>query len=124
MTSEQATLDAAQKKIDTQQASLTESKATLKAQAAKLTDGSTILTLAQNIRQVSADGAVATGTVRFAGATADVPIETKSAVVEKIRAHPVKGVQTEFSSALSQTTPRSSAPVKASVFSSLRSPCS
>lgn len=98
-----ATLDAAQGEVAARQAALTTNKATLEKQAATLADGSTILTLAKDIQQVSSDGSVATGTVRFAAATSDVPKDIKAAVVERIREHPVAGVHTEFSSSLSQT---------------------
>lgn len=67
--------------------------------------GEELLTLAQDVRLVSADGSAALMTVSFTESRLTMPDSAKTALVDHLRAHPVDGVQMDLSAEIAQTVP-------------------
>jgi len=110
---QQATLDAQQAALDAQQAALDAGLAELEAGAAELESqaqqlelGAGLLGMAEEIRQVSADGSAAIASVVFTDAQFDVPEEAQDAVIEAFRAERIEGVDVDFSASLATEVPK------------------
>lgn len=104
-------LDAAQLQLDAQRAQLTEQQAALdtslaelKASSEQLQHGATLITLADGIRTVSADGTTALVNVAFEQPRMELQDETKHAVIDYFSA-PIDGVDVSFSTDIAQGVP-------------------
>ena len=104
-------LDAAQLQLDAQRAQLAEQQAALdtslaelKASSEQLQHGATLITLADGIRTVSADGTTALVNVAFEQPRMELQDETKHAVIDYFSA-PIDGVDVSFSTDIAQGVP-------------------
>ena len=104
-------LDAAQLQLDAQRAQLAEQQAALdtslaelKVSSEQLQHGATLITLADGIRTVSADGTTALVNVAFEQPRMELQDETKHAVIDYFSA-PIDGVDVSFSTDIAQGVP-------------------
>lgn len=104
-------LDAAQLQLAAQRAQLAEQQAALdtslaelKASSEQLQHGATLITLADGIRTVSADGTTALVNVAFEQPRMELQDETKHAVIDYFSA-PIDGVDVSFSTDIAQGVP-------------------
>ncbi|KJC65769.1 putative drug exporter of the RND superfamily [Agreia bicolorata] len=102
---QQAQIDAGNAQIASQQATLDSNRAELEKQTKTLEDGSQLLDLSANIRQVSSDGTTAVGTVQFDKSLNLVPAEAKEAVVAAMNDAKIDGVSVEVSNDIAATIP-------------------
>lgn len=86
------------------QAQLDAQQAQLDAQSGQLELAAAQLELADGIRTVSEDGSVAVGAVVFDEPIFSVTTETKDAVLDRIGADPIDGVQVDYAAELVQNT--------------------
>jgi len=92
--------------VETQAAQLDEQAAQLTAGAPQLAQGAELLSLADGIRYVSADGTTAMATVSFTTPRLELSDETKSATVDYFAATDIDGVEVAVSSEIAQEVPQ------------------
>ncbi|MGV9598108.1 MMPL family transporter [Streptosporangium sandarakinum] len=108
-----AALDAQQKLLDEQKATLAkqqkkidDSRAELKGNDEKLALGERLLTHASKIRMVSEDGSAARVTIAFTEPRMELAPETKDGVIDHFTAKPIDGVEADFSTDIAQGVPQ------------------
>ncbi|RKT33159.1 RND superfamily putative drug exporter [Microbacterium sp. AG1240] len=102
---QQAQLDAQRAQLDAQQQQLTDGLAAIDANEAELQRGAELLSLADGIGVLSADGATALVNVSFTEPRLELSQESKDAVVDHFASAPVDGVEVAFSTDISQGVP-------------------
>ncbi|MGO4784712.1 MMPL family transporter [Cryobacterium sp. W22_MBD10_FK3] len=102
---QQAQLDAGSAAIAEQQATLDASRTELETQSTALEQGSELLALAAEIRQVSTDGTTAVASIQFDSSLNLVPAESKEAVVETMNDSEIDGVTAEVSNDIAASIP-------------------
>jgi RND superfamily putative drug exporter len=102
---QQAQIDAGRAQLDAQQKALTDGLATIDKQAAALEQGAELLSFADGIGVVSADGATAIVSVQFTKPRLELDQSSKDAVIEHFRSAPIAGVEVAFSTEISQGIP-------------------
>lgn len=102
---QQAQLDAGRSGLDAQQQQLTDGLATLAQNEAALDRGEELLSYADEIRVVSADGATAIANVSFTEPRLELAQESKDAVIEHFTSDPIDGVEVAFSTDIAQGVP-------------------
>ncbi|WP_336630722.1 MULTISPECIES: MMPL family transporter [unclassified Microbacterium] len=103
---QQAQLDAQRAALDAQQTKLTEGRATLETQQTQLDEGAELLSYADAIRVVSADGSTAIVNVQFTVPRLELADSSKKAVVAHFEDSPVAGTEVAFSTEISQGVPQ------------------
>lgn len=110
---QQAQLDAGRAELDAQAATLAEQltaleeqSATLEEQSAQLEQAAPLLQMASEIRMVSADGSAAVASVAFTEPNMSIDPQTQDDLVAVFADAPVDGVQTDFSSDITQGVPQ------------------
>lgn len=102
---QQAALDAQRAQLDAQQQQLTDGLATIDENEAALQRGAELLSLADGIGVLSADGATALVNVSFTEPRLELSQESKDAVVDHFASAPIDGVEVAFSTDISQGVP-------------------
>ncbi|MFZ8758321.1 MMPL family transporter [Microbacterium sp. HMH0099] len=107
-----AALDAQQQQLDQQRAALeqqqtqlTDGLAQIAANEEQLEQGAELLSYADGIRLVSADGSTAVVNISFTVPRLELPDTSKEAVVEHFTADPVDGVNVAFNTEIAQGIP-------------------
>lgn len=102
---QQAQLDAGRTQLDSQQAQLTEAADQIEANTRKLENGAALLSFADEIRTVSADGSTVLVAVTFDLPRLELPEEAKQAIIAHFSDEPVEGADVAFSSDIAQGIP-------------------
>lgn len=101
-----AALDAQAATLDKQVAALEDQSTTLEEQSAQLEGSAPLLEMASEIRMVSEDGSAAVASVAFTEPNMSIEQQTKDDLVAVFTDDPVEGVQTDFSSDITQGVPQ------------------
>ncbi|MFF2269145.1 MMPL family transporter [Cellulosimicrobium cellulans] len=101
-----AELDAQAAALDKQVTALEDQSATLEEQSAQLEASAPLLEMASEIRMVSEDGSAAVASVAFTEPNMSIEQQTKDDLVAVFADDPVEGVQTDFSSDITQGVPQ------------------
>ncbi|WP_149202381.1 MMPL family transporter [Actinotalea subterranea] len=103
---QQGELDAQRAQLEAAQAQLDAGREELEANAERVEEGAELMTLAQDVRVVSEDGATAVVNVAFTDSRMELQDESKQAVVEHFTSAPVDGVEVAASSEIAQGVPK------------------
>ena len=90
-------------KLKSGAAKLADAKVTLATKETELIAGDQLFQTTKTFGLVSKDGTTAVSSVMFTKPTTDLETSQKMAVVDYIKAHPIAGVETEFSKELTQS---------------------
>ncbi|MCO7275347.1 MMPL family transporter [Cellulosimicrobium cellulans] len=101
-----AELDAQAAALDKQMTALEDQSTTLEEQSAQLEASAPLLEMASEIRMVSEDGSAAVASVAFTEPNMSIEQQTKDDLVAVFTDDPVEGVQTDFSSDITQGVPQ------------------
>jgi RND superfamily putative drug exporter len=101
-----AALDAQAATLDKQVTALEDQSTTLEEQSAQLEGSAPLLEMASEIRMVSEDGSAAVASVAFTEPNMSIEQQTKDDLVAVFTDDPVEGVQTDFSSDITQGVPQ------------------
>ncbi|MGN6240338.1 MAG: MMPL family transporter [Cellulosimicrobium cellulans] len=101
-----AELDAQAAALDKQVTALEDQSTTLEEQSAQLEASAPLLEMASEIRMVSEDGSAAVASVAFTEPNMSIEQQTKDDLVAAFTDDPVEGVQTDFSSDITQGVPQ------------------
>ncbi|MFD4990653.1 MMPL family transporter [Cellulosimicrobium cellulans] len=101
-----AELDAQAAELDKQVTALEDQSTTLEEQSAQLELSAPLLEMASEIRMVSEDGSAAVASVSFTEPNMSIEQQTKDDLVAVFTDDPVEGVQTDFSSDITQGVPQ------------------
>ncbi|MGW6229352.1 MMPL family transporter [Cellulosimicrobium cellulans] len=101
-----AELDAQAATLDKQVTALEDQSTTLEEQSAQLELSAPLLEMASEIRMVSEDGSAAVASVTFTEPNMSIEQQTKDDLVAVFTDDPVEGVQTDFSSDITQGVPQ------------------
>lgn len=101
-----AELDAQAAALDKQVTALEDQSTTLEEQSARLEASAPLLEMASEIRMVSEDGSAAVASVAFTEPNMSIEQQTKDGLVAVFTDDPVEGVQTDFSSDITQGVPQ------------------
>ncbi|KRA25017.1 RND transporter [Microbacterium sp. Root61] len=105
LAAQQALLDAQRTELNSQQQTLTDGLTAIDKQEATLEQGAELISFADGIRVVSADGATAIVNVQFTEPRLELDQASKDAVIEHFESEPIDGVEVAFSTDISQGIP-------------------
>jgi RND superfamily putative drug exporter len=102
---QQAQLDAGRAQLDAQQQQLSDAATQIEASTLDVETGAELLSFADGVRTVSADGSIALIAVTFDLPRLELSEESKQAVIAHFESTPIAGVEVAFSSDIAQGIP-------------------